>query len=265
MEPSSPTPELPREAEPQLRCKICGGDALLFGTVDFNRNSNEAAGIVLPPTGVPIHYHRCRGCGFLFTTAFDHFTPDDFARYIYNDQYLLVDPDYVERRPRHFAQGFAGAFPDLRGQRLLDYGAGSGKMAQLLRADGFGHVDVYDPFVAAHAQRPQGKYACVVAAEVAEHCTDPRSVFAEWASLRADGGAILLTTLLQPTDILDQGMNWWYIGPRNGHVSLYSRESLGALVRSLGLGGTSYDDTLHLLYLERPSFAARLQGGETLA
>ena len=31
MEPPSPTPELPREVEPQLACKICGGDAPLFG------------------------------------------------------------------------------------------------------------------------------------------------------------------------------------------------------------------------------------------
>src|SRR5439155_17083264 len=141
----------------ELPCKVCGGAAAYFGSVDFNRNCGERQGVVLPAAGVPVPYHRCGKCGFLFTAAFDRFTPDDFRRFIYNDQYALVDPEYAGARPRTVARKFAQAFPALRSKRILDYGGGSGRLAELLRAERFAHVDVYDPFVERHAARPEGK------------------------------------------------------------------------------------------------------------
>ncbi len=56
-------------------CKICGEPAPLYGTVDFNRNCEIEGGIKLPPSGTPVRYRRCRGCGFLFTDAFDALEP----------------------------------------------------------------------------------------------------------------------------------------------------------------------------------------------
>jgi 2-polyprenyl-6-hydroxyphenyl methylase/3-demethylubiquinone-9 3-methyltransferase len=258
MEVASPIPQLQREAIPQLPCKICGGVARWFGSADFNHNCSEDRGAVLPAADMPVHYHRCSRCSFLFTTAFDHFTAEDFTRFIYNDAYRLVDPDYEDARPRALARMFAKMFPDLRSKRILDYGGGNGKLAEFLRERGFEHVDVYDPFVARHANRPQGKYDCVISVEVAEHSTDPRGTFADWERYRADGGAIVATTVIQPDDIVERGMNWWYIGPRNGHVSLFSRDSLAAAAMPLGLNGISFDSNVHILYREVPSFATPL-------
>ena len=58
-------------------CKICGEPAPLYGTVDFNRKCEIAGGIKLPPSGTPVRYRRCRGCGFLFTDAFDAWSQED--------------------------------------------------------------------------------------------------------------------------------------------------------------------------------------------
>src|SRR5688572_1810116 len=78
-------------------CKCCGSLAPLFGVVDFHKNCEIAHGRnVLSLSGVPVYYHRCRSCGFIFTVAFDHFSPGDFAREIYNDEYRLVDPDFAD-------------------------------------------------------------------------------------------------------------------------------------------------------------------------
>src|SRR5438552_17559320 len=119
----------------RVACKCCGGEATIFGVVDFNRNCEMPLKDPLSPSGIPVYYHRCGRCGFIFTTAFDHFTPDDFHRLIYNEKYVLVDPDYRDVRPARQAEFVARRFPLAKDKRVLDYGGGSGRMAELLRAD----------------------------------------------------------------------------------------------------------------------------------
>src|SRR5579875_2261389 len=80
-------------------CKVCGGPSPLFGVVDFHKSCIEAQGRRLAYAGAPIYYRRCQRCAFLFTTAFDAWDFDAFRCNIYNDDYLTVDPDYVEVRP----------------------------------------------------------------------------------------------------------------------------------------------------------------------
>ena len=74
------------EARP---CKICRQPAPLFGLVDFNRNCQIPDCVKLPLTGTPVYYRRCNACGFLFTDAFDDWSPDDFKTHIYNGGYLV--------------------------------------------------------------------------------------------------------------------------------------------------------------------------------
>src|SRR6516164_5152616 len=94
----------------QATCKCCGAAALLYGVVDFHKNCEIYRRRVLDVSGVPIYYYRCPACQFVFTTAFDHFTTDEFLKYIYNEEYLVVDPDYIESRPRGSAANICGLF-----------------------------------------------------------------------------------------------------------------------------------------------------------
>ena len=236
-------------------CKCCGATALLYGVVDFHKNCEIYRRRVLNLSGIPIYYHRCPMCQFIFTTAFDRFTSDDFRRYIYNEDYLLVDPDYPEARPKGNAAVLSSLFSGVKPNRILDYGGGNGTMAAMLRAAGFPHVESYDPFVPGHTERPAGRFDCVVCFEVVEHSTDPARSFADMNDSLMDPGLILFSTLLQPVEIDRQGLNWWYAGPRNGHVSLYSRASLAKVVRRFGLRLASFSESMHLLYRSIPDFA----------
>ena len=83
----------------QELCKICAAVAPAFGELDFNRSCATPESVVLPASGMAIEYNRCPDCEFLFSAAFDGWTSADFLEKIYNEQYLAVDPDYVERRP----------------------------------------------------------------------------------------------------------------------------------------------------------------------
>jgi Methyltransferase domain len=239
----------------QTECKCCGDMAGLYGVVDFHKNCEIYRRIVLEISGIPVYYYRCPTCRFIFTTAFDHFSIDDFQRYIYNEDYLLVDPDYEESRPRSNAAWLCSLFPAIRPSRILDYGGGNGILAESLRAAGFPHAESYDPFVAGHSVRPADRFDCIVSFEMLEHATDPRHVFADMNELLAPTGIIVCSTLLQPADIDRQGLSWWYAGPRNGHVSLFSRTSLQTVVRPFGFKLGSFNDSFHVLYRDIPDFA----------
>jgi 2-polyprenyl-6-hydroxyphenyl methylase/3-demethylubiquinone-9 3-methyltransferase len=239
----------------QAVCKCCGATALPYGVVDFHKNCEIQRRRVLGVSGVPIYYYRCPACRFLFTTAFDDFSKDDFLRYVYNEEYVLVDPDYQGVRARANADFLIGLFSGPRPGRLLDYGGGSGILADCLRAAGFPEATNYDPFVPMHSARPVGRFDCVVCFEVVEHSTDPEQTFADMLEFLSEPGLIVFSTLLQPPDIDRQGLGWWYAGPRNGHVSLFSKESLVALLEPFGFGIASFNDDLHILYREVPDFA----------
>jgi SAM-dependent methyltransferase len=239
----------------QTPCKCCHAPALPYGVVDFHKNCESRRRQVLGISGVPIYYHRCPVCQFIFTTAFDHFTNEDFLQHIYNPEYLLVDPEYQEARPRRDAAFLCRLFSDIKPRRILDYGGGHGLLAELLRVEGFSQAETYDPFVPYYAARPRGRFDCVVCFEVVEHSTNPARIFAELSDLVTDPGLILVSTLLQPAEIDQLGLNWWYAAPRNGHVSLYSRTSLEKLVHPLGFQLGSFNDSLHVLIRELPDFA----------
>jgi 2-polyprenyl-6-hydroxyphenyl methylase/3-demethylubiquinone-9 3-methyltransferase len=241
-------------------CKCCGAPALVYGAVDFHRSCEDRHAPVFEPAGVDIPYHRCGSCGFLFTIAFDHFTPAQFSAFIYNDAYPLVDPDFDNVRPRHNEQLLLRNFGEAAGRlRVLDYGGGTGLLAKRLREQGV-NADSYDPFYDASA-RPHGQYDLVTAFEVMEHTTTPYDTLQEMASFVRPDGLLLFSTLVQPAEIDELGLRWWYAAPRNGHVSLYSHRSLAALGERLQMATGSCGDLIHVAVRSTiPAWASALTG-----
>ena len=86
----------------------------------------------------------------------------------------------------------------------------------------------------------------------------PQAGAADIASFLADDGMVLFSTLVQPTDFDRHGMAWWYIGPRNGHVTLHSHFSLRRLWGRLGLQVHSFNDNVHAAYRTVPTFARHI-------
>jgi SAM-dependent methyltransferase len=244
-------------AGPEVRpCKICTQPSPLIGVVDFSKNCEERRGMRLPLVGVPIYYRRCRQCGFLFTEAFDAWSAADFAQHIYNADYSVVDPDYLGARAAGNAQFTTHLFGSSAATlSVLDYGGGGGLLAQHLRAAGFAAVDTYDPFVPEHRGRPARKYNLVTCFEVLEHAPDPMGVAAEVADCLDNEGMVLASTLVQPEPFPNDGVAWWYVSPRNGHISIHSRASLGRMWSSAGLKAAALSDSLHVAFRKLPAYA----------
>jgi 2-polyprenyl-6-hydroxyphenyl methylase/3-demethylubiquinone-9 3-methyltransferase len=213
-----------------IPCKVCGHPAPFFDVVDFNK----CAGFYqFGPSGVPVSYHRCVECGFLFTAFFDDWSDEDFRRFIYNEDYWLVDPEYQAIRPRQVADHLAALLEDQRQARILDYGAGSGLFAQRLVELGFHDVTSYDPI--SLPIRPSGRFDIITCTEVIEHSPTPMASFEDMRSLLAEPGCIILGETLQPPEIGVIRANWWYVAPRNGHVSTFADVTLARLAERLEL------------------------------
>ena len=242
-------------------CKICLQPAPLFGFVDFNRNCVIPDGIKLPASGTPVYYRRCSACGFLFTDAFDDWSQDDFKKHIYNADYLAVDPGYMESRPRNNAALVQHLFGKHRATlRVLDYGGGNDVLCSELRAAGFPVATTYDPFVAEHAKPPEGRFDLITCFETLEHVPDPVKGIGALVAHLADPGLVLFSTLLQPQDFDILGLNWWYVGPRNGHISLFSRDAHVKAWRFHDFQTGSFDDNIHVAFRTLPEFATHLIG-----
>ncbi|MDH3584359.1 MAG: class I SAM-dependent methyltransferase, partial [Phycisphaerae bacterium] len=119
--------------------------------------------------------------------------------------------------------------------------------------------DLYDPFQDEHSARPSGTFNLILCFEVLEHVPDPTGTLQDICSfLDDDSGLILFSTVLTPADIDRVKVGWWYIAPRNGHVSIYSRKSLGTVLRKCGLHLASASQGLHFAFRQVPEFAKHI-------
>ena len=239
-------------------CKCCGGTTRLFGSIDASRSGQERYGPVFPASGELITYWRCLGCEFIFTDDFDSLSSAELGERIYNDDYIRADPDFAANRPNYFSGFLDELLAPLKHRiEAIDFGGGRGVLANLAREKGFDCYDSYDPYFGDQS-RPVRQYDLVTAFEVVEHSRDPLGTFREMRSLLKPSGAVLFSTSIQPKGV-DPG--WWYIAPRNGHVSIHSDRSLRTLANRLGMHCLSILDYLHLLYPTSGSWVARFIAG----
>ncbi|MGA2582560.1 MAG: class I SAM-dependent methyltransferase [Tepidisphaeraceae bacterium] len=244
-------------------CKCCGQPAKIFGVVDFFQACTaERPDPKLGWSGIPIYYHSCPSCGFLFTTAFDQFSPADLKRWVYNDQYAQIDPDYFEIRPEKNVNTVMSYFaPFAQTLRVLDYGGGNGALARKLREHGFTNVESYDPIVPEFSQKPHGQFDLVFCFEVLEHTTNPAGIFDDMAHFIKPDGMAVFTTLVLPAHFQQIGLRWFYIAPRNGHISIFSVESLRILATKRDLRYFPNENT-HSVFRTVPPFARHIFGDD---
>lgn len=218
-----------------IKCKICNSGTSIWGCVDFNKNCEERNGMYLPYTGTAIYYLKCNDCDYLFTTDFDKWTPDEFKDKIYNDDYIIVDPEYDGTRSMNDARTIVDGLKIRKDIDILDYGAGPAVLGTELNKQGYS-VESWDPLWGSSPPWAKDKlFDLVMAWEVLEHTPTPKETLDEMISYLKPGGSILLSTL--STDIMQgkRDPTFWYLSPRNGHVCMYSNKSLDTLFANVGM------------------------------
>lgn len=228
-----------------VQCKCCSATTEYFASLDFSRSCEDSS-VVQPfdPSGEMIPYRICPRCGFIFTRYFDDWSSQQMADRIYNEDYHLADPGFAEARPAGFAAALSKLLGNLRSSiAALDFGGGKGTLAALMQERGFDY-DCFDPYFS-DSPGPNRRFDLVTSFEVVEHSPDPIGSFVTMLSHAKPNGAILFSTNLQPRCVTS---DWWYIAPRNGHISIHTARSLQFLAAQLGVRFLTLGNHVHLLY-----------------
>jgi 2-polyprenyl-6-hydroxyphenyl methylase/3-demethylubiquinone-9 3-methyltransferase len=241
-----------RNRSEDVPCKICGTASALDGVVDFNKNASEPQNVFLPLCGVPVYYHRCPNCGCVFTVAFDDWSLADFSRHIYDEAYAEVDPDYREKRPIANARLVANFITRGTDLRVLDYGGGNGRLARELVALGVAALS-WDPMEPGDTRPPVASFDLVTCFEVAEHTPTPVDTFADALSYLRPGGVMLFSTLTID-GLPPRGLHHWYIAPRNGHLTIYTKRGLALMAERFARRVHHFDSVYHLCHAEIPGW-----------
>lgn len=255
-----PKPPAPAQvAMQQDACPICGGAAQALDTLNGSRSCEDRRGLTLPPADWSAEYFLCADCGFCYAPAFRDWTAEMFAEHVYNAAYPEVDPDYLTLRPQGNARRLIDAFGAFSDKRHLDYGGGHGAMSRLLREAGWSSVSC-DPFHGdTKALAGNARFELITAFEVFEHDPEPHRLLDNLQQHLAEPGLVLFSTLLHDGHIAPgKPLDWWYAAPRNGHVSLYSRDSLRRLAQAHGLHCISLSPDLHAFWRVLPAWAETL-------
>jgi hypothetical protein len=131
--------------------------------------------------------------------------------------------------------------------KVLDFGGGRGLFAAELTRSGF-RADSLDSYYECGAQTDTD-YDLITSFEVIEHV--PHSDQCAWlVQLKSHLKASPESTALIGTELMDgHDFSWWYVSPRNGHISIHSRRSLSTLCERAGLTVQSISRSVHLLRL----------------
>jgi len=253
---SPPIGPMSKQAPP---CQVCDAPSEWLDALDFHKSCEEARGKRLPRSGVLVAYALCSNCGFCFAPQIYAWPAETFERWIYNDAYAEVDPDYLGARPQNSADLLGQLFPKAPATRHLDYGGGNGMLANILRERGWDSIS-YDPFLERHkSQESLGQFELITAFEVFEHVPDVNALMRDLELLRAPNGIILFSTLVSDGDVQpNKSLSWWYAAPRNGHISLFSQKSLGVFASRLSLNFASFSTGFHALFGTVPPWAGHL-------
>jgi SAM-dependent methyltransferase len=239
-------------------CPICHSDSFWLDVMDLNKSCGANPNDYIPLAGIPVYYALCTGCGFCFAPELHAWSAQEFATKIYNDDYIKVDPEYVLVRPQSNAEFLIKLLGDKHREiRHLDYGGGEGRLSHLLTASGWSSTS-YDPFANKDvALESLGKFNFITAFEVFEHVADVNQLMINLTTLLEEEGIVIFSTLLSDGQIKSQErITWWYAAPRNGHISLFSQQSLQRLANQHSLTFNSFSSGLHVLWKKIPSWTS---------
>ncbi len=243
---------IPINSDEPSSCAICSRSTInRIGSKDFGVSAGDhfEGRRLYPDYGIQIPYYECQDCFFIFSPAFDKWSKQDFETHIYNDEYVLGDKPFLKERPIRNANLVAALFHrECDAIDVLDFGGGAGLFSRELKRSGF-RAETYDVHYENNV-KPTRQFDLVTSFEVIEHVPhrDQHTWISNVRSLvkPTTQARVLLGTELVPHQG-KRALDWWYISPRNGHISIHSRTSLDILAKSVGLDVFSANGSMHFL------------------
>lgn len=216
----SPPPQRPALPATSVVCAVCGarGNPAVVEVADVSSNVRAYA-------SEQFGLWRCKGCGSIH--ARDEV---DLAHYYENYPFFDLPTDwrlrvaYREQLRRLEAAGLR------HGQRVLDYGCGSGAFARYLRECGYTDVTGYDGYNPrfAHDAVLSERYDCVLSQDVLEHVADPQALLDRFHELARPGGLIAIGTPNASAIDLSRAEDYRHALHAPYHRHIFSKQALMA-------------------------------------
>lgn len=205
-----------------------------------------------------IPYYRCIACDFVFSRG--HENPN-LANVLddYEPSYLQYLGPSLEDNENHAAfVDWINQFRSLEGLKLLDVGAGSGKLVRYLRQhgvealgiepaqplfkkfladDAFFEMKTLDEYL---ASATKGAFDVLLFCDVIEHVERPDILLCEASALLRPGGLLVVSTPDVQSVLARLIGKWWHYFNRY-HLSYLSRQTMGRCAASCGLQEIGFD------------------------
>jgi hypothetical protein len=248
-------------------CSVCGNNATLSGGKSINYSCNDyfTGEAQFPETTNFVEYFSCEFCGFFFSPDYDSWSSQDFSDRIYNEDYIKTDPPFLYARPSRNAQVISSVLLAVsekssadRKFDILDYGSGSGVFGRIMGEFGF-DVANCDPHYG-NGNPGDKKFDVITAFEVVEHVRhdEQHALFARLSGLIKSNGVVIFSTRVQKGYGTKNPIGWWYVAPRNGHISVHSEFSLETIAEQHGFSLHSFNEDVHMLYKNPSRMSARM-------
>lgn len=222
-----------------MKCEICGSACNPLGLVFLERNHSN----IPLKSQKQVEYYKCTTCFFVFCPELQKCTEDYFKSYIYNNEYSLYDPDYTGSRACSYARLFESLIHGYYAKRFkhLDYGCGQGDLSAIFSSKGINSKN-YDPY--SYPEKPSGLFNFITSIEAIEQSKNVDNSIKDMRKYLSKDGVILISTLLANEST---SIDWDYILPRCGHISILSDKSIRILARNNGLMYIPISINLHIL------------------
>ena len=215
----SPGQTLKRELrEEATECRLCGAEAGLH----FVRHHHDRD---------RIRYYLCSGCGSLQTEE-PFWLDDAYAQTDEPNLDTFAEERVLLNRAVVFML-FALCGLDMQGDKLVDWGGGTGLLVRLLRDAGIDayHYDRYERnhYASGFGFHAEASYRFVTSFEVWEHYAHPARELQQVFALNPD-------FLLVSTSLFEgHGPDWAYLGPdKSQHVFFYSDKAARLIASARG-------------------------------
>jgi len=232
----------------EFHCPICRGDAVPRISMDMSHAGTNEPDIF---TGQSVTYWQCWDCEFAWAPIMWRMTPEEFKAQIYTPDYGRFDPGFGGSRAMNNAivthdllwkTRAAGVKMD---PKIVDWGGGSGHFEMYMGQMGWENVTTCDPFYQDTAPSISPPYDFITCFEVFEHHPNPRDLVADILNVAAPGACLMFTTVTVPGKLHP---SWWYIAPRSGHITFYSKRSLVELFAEHGWSVVHSGDSVHFAF-----------------
>lgn len=217
-----------------MECKICKNisNQKSLGSINAGRVYSKN-NYPLGKYDSEIEYYLCDDCKFIYSPTWDNKDTHFWEKEIYNEDYIkYVDPDFSGKRSRDIAPVLKLIIQVLEKKfktnvNVLDYGSGQSLLSKELKKLATSiNFESYDPY-GANNSHSNINYDLIIAIEVFEHAVNVHELMQDILNRAHNDTIIIFTTKLISS--LRLNLEWDYIAPRNGHISIFSNQSLKKL------------------------------------